>query len=57
MLAAIDEVRQAWPSAAFVLGGRGVTVEEQLRAQVHVCHGVSDAREAVDGLIKHAGLK
>jgi MerR family transcriptional regulator, light-induced transcriptional regulator len=56
VLAVIDEVRWTWPSAAFVIGGRGLTVEDQMRAQVHFCHGVSDAREAVDAVIKHAGL-
>ncbi len=56
LLAVIDEVRLARPSAAFVIGGRGVTVEDQMRAQVHFCDGVSDARDAVDASIKHAGL-
>jgi methanogenic corrinoid protein MtbC1 len=56
VLTAIDEVRQAWPTTGFVLGGRGVTVEEQMRAQVHYCHGVSDIMDAVDAVIKHAGL-
>jgi methanogenic corrinoid protein MtbC1 len=56
VLAVMDEVRQAWPSAAFVLGGRGLTVEDKLRAQVHLCHGVSEASEAIDALIKHSGL-
>jgi methanogenic corrinoid protein MtbC1 len=56
LLAVIDEVRLARPSAAFVLGGRGLTVEDQMRAEVHFCHGVTDAMEAVDALVKHAGL-
>jgi methanogenic corrinoid protein MtbC1 len=56
ILTIIDEVRRAWPSAAFLLGGRGLTVEDQMRAQVQVCIGVSDAMETVDALIKHAGL-
>lgn len=56
MLAVIDEVRQVWPEAAFVLGGRGLTIEDQMRPQVHLCHGVTGATEAVDALIKHAGL-
>lgn len=52
----IDEVRSVCPSAAFVLGGHGVTIEDQMRAQVQFCHGVSEVGEAVDALIKHAGL-
>jgi MerR family transcriptional regulator, light-induced transcriptional regulator len=56
VLAVIDEVRQACPAAAFVLGGRGLTVEDQMRPEVQLCHGVSDARDAVDALIKRAGL-
>ncbi len=56
VLSVIDEVRAVWPAAPFVLGGRGLTIEDQMRPQVHLCHGVSDATEAVDALIKHAGL-
>ncbi|MGH2893995.1 MAG: cobalamin B12-binding domain-containing protein [Solirubrobacteraceae bacterium] len=56
LLRVIDEVRQAWPSAAFLLGGRGLTVEDQMRAQVHFCWGVAEASESIDALIKHAGL-
>ena len=56
VLSVIDEVRELWPEAAFVLGGRGITVEDQMRPEVQLCHGVSDARDALDALIKHAGL-
>jgi methanogenic corrinoid protein MtbC1 len=56
VLTVIDEVRLEWPEAAFVLGGRGLTVEDQMRPQVQLCHGVSDAGDAVDALIKRAGL-
>ncbi len=56
VLGVIDEVRRACPSAAFVLGGRGITVEDQMRAQVHMCVGVTDAMETVDAVVKHAGL-
>ena len=56
VLAVIDEVRDAWPPAAFVLGGRGLTIEDQMRPEVYLCHGVSDARDAVDAMIKRAGL-
>jgi methanogenic corrinoid protein MtbC1 len=56
VLAVIDEVRRTRPSASFVLGGRGLTVEDQMRDQVQLCHGVTEVTEAVDGLVKHAGL-
>jgi MerR family transcriptional regulator, light-induced transcriptional regulator len=56
ILTVIDEVRDARPSVAVVLGGRGLTVEDQMRAQVQLCVGVTDAMETVDGLIKRAGL-
>jgi methanogenic corrinoid protein MtbC1 len=56
VLSVIDEVRELCPNAAFVLGGRGITIEDQMRPQVQLCHGVSDARDAVDALIKHVGL-
>lgn len=56
LLAVIDEVRLARPSAAFVVGGRGLTVEDQTRAQVYFCNGVADARDAIDAVVRHAGL-
>lgn len=56
LLAVIDEVRLARPSAAFVVGGRGLTVEDQMRAQVYFCNGVADARDAIDAVVRHAGL-
>jgi MerR family transcriptional regulator, light-induced transcriptional regulator len=56
VIAMIDAVRLEWPEAAFVLGGRGLTVEDQMRPQVQFCHGVADAGDAVDALIKRAGL-
>jgi methanogenic corrinoid protein MtbC1 len=56
LLGTIDEVRDAWPSAGFVVGGRGLALERQLRPQVHICRRVSEAVEAVDALVKHASL-
>jgi len=55
-LDAIDEVRRARPSAAFVIGGRGLSVEWPLRPEVQVCGRVSEAVEAVDAMVKRAGL-
>lgn len=56
ILTVIDEVRDVRPSVPVVLGGRGLTVEDQMRAQVQVCIGVTDAMETVDAVIKRAGL-
>ena len=55
MLEAIDAVRTEWPSAAFVIGGRGLTGEPLSRAEVRVCRGVSDAVDVVDAMSKRAG--
>jgi methanogenic corrinoid protein MtbC1 len=54
VLHAIDEVRQTTPSAAFVVGGRGVSVECRLRPEVYVCGRVSEAIEAVDAMVQRA---
>ena len=54
ILSAIDHVRREVPSAAFVVGGRGVTDEGHRRPQVHVCDRVSDVVEAVDAVVKRA---
>jgi methanogenic corrinoid protein MtbC1 len=56
MLDAIDEVRQARPSVPFVVGGRGLSVDWQFRPEVRVCARVSEAVEAVDAMVKRAGL-
>ncbi len=50
----IDEVRERRPDVRFVIGGRGVTVEGQLRHGVDVCGRVSDAVEAVDAALQRA---
>jgi methanogenic corrinoid protein MtbC1 len=55
VLRAIDDVRRQWPSAGFIVGGRGLTVEGDLRSGVHVCGRVSDAVDAVDAMVRHAG--
>ena len=55
-LSSINEVQQQWPNAGFVLGGRGAT--DLLRSQcgIDVCQRVSEVVEAVDAIIKRAGL-
>jgi MerR family transcriptional regulator, light-induced transcriptional regulator len=54
ILSCVDGVQAERSSVGFVLGGRGITVEGQLRHGVHVCSRVSEAVEAVDAIIKHA---
>jgi methanogenic corrinoid protein MtbC1 len=54
VLSCVDRVQAERPSVGFVLGGRGITVEGQLRHGVHVCSRVSEAVEAVDAIVKHA---
>jgi methanogenic corrinoid protein MtbC1 len=56
VLGAIDDVLEEWPSAGFVVGGRGLIVEGQLRSRVHVCERVSDVVDAVDALVQRADL-
>jgi methanogenic corrinoid protein MtbC1 len=56
VLSAIDDVLEEGPSAGFVVGGRGLIVEGQLRPRVHVCDRVSDVVDAVDALVQRADL-
>lgn len=56
LLSVIDEVRLEWPGARFVLGGRGLPLEGLLRPEVQVCGRVTDSVEAVDAMVKRAGL-
>lgn len=55
-LAVIDAVRARRPTARFVIGGRGLTGEAQLRHEVHLCGRVSEAVEAVDAALQRAGM-
>jgi methanogenic corrinoid protein MtbC1 len=56
VLNAVDEVRRQWPSTGFVIGGQALSFEGQARPQVRVCARVSEALEAVDAMVKGAGL-
>ncbi len=56
VLGAIDEVRRECPAAGVVLGGRGCSIEVELRSQIHVCRRVSEAVEAVDAAVSRARL-
>lgn len=54
-LETIDAIRQEWPSAAFVIGGSGLTAEAESRPEVRHCAGVSEAVDVVDAMVKRAG--
>jgi len=56
LLVAMHEVQQAWPGAAFVVGGRSLTSRMRSQAGIGVCRRVSEAVEAVDALVKRADL-
>ena len=56
VLIAIHEVQQAWPSAGFVIGGRGLTSRVAPRPGIEVCRRVSEVVEAVDAVVKRADL-
>jgi MerR family transcriptional regulator, light-induced transcriptional regulator len=56
LLISIHEVHQLWPSAGFLLGGRGVTSRLRTRPGIGVCERVSEAVEAVDALVKRADM-
>jgi MerR family transcriptional regulator, light-induced transcriptional regulator len=56
VLMAIHEVQATWPSARFVVGGRGVTSRLRAQAGLNVCDRVSEVVGAVDALIHRAAL-
>ena len=53
---AIAAVQQECPSARFILGGRGLTHRIQSQSMLGVCGRVSEVVEAVDAMVKRAGL-
>ena len=56
VLASIGGVQQRWPAVRFVVGGRGLSSRVRPRQGVDVCRRVSDVVEAVDAMVKGAGL-
>ncbi len=56
VLVSIHEVQQAWPSAAYIVGGRGVNSRVRRGAGIAICERVSDVVGAVDALVKRADL-
>jgi methanogenic corrinoid protein MtbC1 len=55
-MASIRAVQQRWPAVRFVIGGRGLPSRTQSRPGIEVCRRVSDVVEAVDALVRGAGL-
>jgi len=55
-LIAIHEIQRQWPSAGFVLGGRGLSSRSRARPGVEVCRRVSEVVEAVDAVVQRADL-
>jgi methanogenic corrinoid protein MtbC1 len=56
LFGAIAAVQQKWPSARFIVGGRGLTPRIQSQSILGVCARVSEVVEAVDAMVKRAGL-
>ena len=56
MLATIGAVQQRWPAVRFVIGGRGLRLAHPVAPGVEVCRRVSDVVEAVDAMVRGAGL-
>ena len=54
LLIAIRAVHEEWPSAGFVVGGRGLTSRVRSRPGIEVCARVSEVVEAVDAMVMHA---
>ena len=49
-------VQEERPDTSFIVGGRAVTSRVRARPDVDVCQRVSQVVEAVDALVKRAGL-
>src|SRR3954447_4015976 len=56
VLIAIHEVQRAFPAAAFVVGGRGLTARVRAQPGIDVCHRVSEAVRAIDAMVQRADL-
>jgi MerR family transcriptional regulator, light-induced transcriptional regulator len=52
----IAQVQAAWPTAQFVIGGRGLSSQLRSQAGVGICKRVSEVVEAVDARVKRAEL-
>jgi hypothetical protein len=52
----IHEVQAQWPGARFVIGGRGLTSRVRSGPGIDVCRRVPEVVEAVDAMVKQAGM-
>ncbi len=52
----IQRVREEFPAAQFVIGGRGLGSQLCPQPGIEICRRVSEAVEAVDASVKRAGL-
>ena len=55
-LISIHEVQRERPAAGFVIGGAGLGRRLRSRPEITVCRRVSEVVEAVDAIVKRAGL-
>jgi MerR family transcriptional regulator, light-induced transcriptional regulator len=56
VLDSIAQVQAAWPTAQFVIGGRGLSSQLRTQTGVGICQRVSEVVEAVDARVKRAEL-
>ena len=56
VLASIGGLQRRWPTVRFVIGGRDPSSRVQSRPGVDVCRRVSEVVEAVDAMVRGAGL-
>jgi methanogenic corrinoid protein MtbC1 len=56
VLIAIHEVQRECPATGFVLGGRGLASRVPARPGIDVCERVAEVVDAVDAIVKRAGL-
>ena len=56
MMISIDEVERLWAGAGFIVGGRGLTSRMEWRPGIAVCNRIADVVDAVDALVKRAGM-
>jgi methanogenic corrinoid protein MtbC1 len=56
VLISIHEIMRDRPQAGFVVGGRGISQRIRPRPGIEVCARVSEVVEAVDAVVKHAGM-
>jgi MerR family transcriptional regulator, light-induced transcriptional regulator len=56
VLISIHEVQREWPAAGFVVGGRAIAPRVRSQPGIDVCEKVAGVVDAVDAMVKRAGL-